>query len=574
MDDSGYGSPTQHSETVEEKRRFYLKTPSSKYPVLVVAHCSEVIYDIISSKYPEIILNKTILLAKMKRQDGKKWVPFSLPCSFIEAESELEIRQVRSENVYNNTNNLDKTTSKPTLKHLFFVSLDRKNKTRITNFSCNKLGTNVDICVLATANQTFYQAFASDERFKDIERYRLNVKINGGVGSKVDIHDKPADHGELYLEITVSPKHQLKQSTNYSRPTSKSPSTTTEIPPSQEQGRPDSTMNELAEKLAQTSEMYIFTGNVSDLSMKAMLDQINRCVQSRVAAVVAAISRKDVNMYNKPVQSKVQFAKENIKARQVSFSKLIYPYYDSIGLIRCGELVATCFLVTNDIIATSCHVVTMITKGRHSSMRSFFSDVSVDFNYEGPRQTHEACYKYKLKPLSYEGNICSPEMDYAFLHLDVCIEGKVALGEYVRCTVPENGDVCIIGHPDGKWKKEELCPILSLDELEKRLEDKVQNLTNDPSLYICGTDIISLHRDKALLSYDVGCMFHGSSGSPVIDMDGNIVAMHTLGCYLEDRNFMEVGVKFTSIINHLIDNNHVDFVNHCFPNCFVEKMEI
>jgi V8-like Glu-specific endopeptidase len=146
--------------------------------------------------------------------------------------------------------------------------------------------------------------------------------------------------------------------------------------------------------------------------------------------------------------------------------------------------------------------------------------------------------------------------------------------------VPEQGKVCIVGHPSGQEKQDELCLILPLHEdrrsfeLERRLAEKEERYRNSPSastFYMYRSNIRRLYGDNSTLTYDVGSMFEGSSGAPIFDMKANIVALHTLGFRLEDTSIVEVGVTFKAIINHLIESGHSDFVRECFPCCWAES---
>ena len=570
MNDSGYSTPPKPAGPAPEETQFLIKTKNSNSTAdKAAARNDEILGHVVLRKVPEMKLDNTLLWAKLRGHDGKIfWVPFSLPCGFIQMKTEIEWEKI-SGKVYDYVINLDHAKpyskpqselTKPSSCKLFFVSLNRKHKTAITHVDRKILGRDVDICVIASPDQTFKEAFMKDGRFKNIERFTLGEKVEGGVGPTVDINDKIGTFGGVVLEVAVKRTAQPSH-TKLDCPTSAESSSTKDgATVEQDVSQSSKKLNELRKE----NVVYVFPKSVSELSTEEMLYEMEQCFRARALDTLVGPKNRGAKEVEKSFEklAKIQLAKYFIgSARPVAVSKLIHNFFDSVGYIRCGSVEATCFLVSNAMIATSYHVIAMMEKTGQSQ----YSNAFAYFNYEKHGEKNSLSNGYKLRPLSYEGNVMSEEFDYAFLFLEDFLQETLTLGQFVKCKEPQEGNMFIIGHPNGDAKKDEICPILPLHELENRLAD--------PSFYLCRSEIRNLYHDESALSYDVGCMFEGSSGSPVFDMDGSIVAIHTLGYRFGARNVMEVGLKCRAFIDDLERRGLLEFVAEHFPFCYVENME-
>jgi hypothetical protein len=255
----------------------------------------------------------------------------------------------------------------------------------------------------------------------------------------------------------------------------------------------------------------------------------------------------------------------------------------------CGTVQATGFLVSNDMIVTNWHVVRDIEDARKSSTPFDHSEVRVYFHHEENGVPLFNGNGHMLKPLSYEGNVICDQLDYSFLFLEECVEGILVLGDRVIGKVPEQGKVCVVGHPRGETKQEELGLILPLHngrrlvELQKRYNENEVNCRINPSgcamanegkaTQICvhsleqQTYLQKLATSESVITYDVGSMFEGSSGGPVFDMKGNIVALHTGGFRTPISSIVEYGVTFKKIIANLKESGRSQFVREHFSSC-------
>ena len=588
MNDSGYCSSLNVSAEAADDEGNYLllKTKRSKSMAnRVFPRNEETIADLVSQKIPKIDVKNTVFLAKLRGHQGIKWVPFSLPCGLIEKKTEIEWEQMR-ENIYKFVTSLDSTKSysKPQTEHVkppgckvFFVSPKKKYETEITHLPRKKYGRDADICVIAHPDLTCKEALINDGRFKNVESFTLKTKVEGGGGHIVELNDMAADLGAVVLQVSctkVKPATPSKsdskakdsaQSSDTIDPATLTSLTTYDRTALERDG--PILESEFAVKLGKNNAVYVFSRSVRELSTKEMLEEMEKCLRLRNSFPNATESIKSVQ----------KFANKHIIARPVAFSKTIGKYFDSVGFLKCGSIEATSFLVSKTIIATNYHVAVEILKCQNDPLsRKYHEDVFVHFDYEYSGQKSALSNGFKIIPFSYESIELqgSEEFDYVFLLPEKPVEDKLTLGQFVRSKTPERGNVCIIGHPGGNVKQDEVCPLLPFDEIERRCEEEERcRRLHDPSFYICRMDIENRVANNSRLLYDVGNMFHGSSGSPVLDMSGYIVGLHTLGYTDGTYVHMEVAVKFKSIIDDLLRRNRSEFVNTNFPQWECEEME-
>ncbi|XP_051751433.1 serine protease FAM111A [Ctenopharyngodon idella] len=219
-----------------------------------------------------------------------------------------------------------------------------------------------------------------------------------------------------------------------------------------------------------------------------------------------------------------------------------------------GSAIGTGFLLFDKFILTNAHVI-----GKSIDLTTVnFAEFTAVFDYEDldsqikriPVKQH-AAYSY--------GNIESGRhLDYALLELDA-VDEIPEYPELLSCCSPNHlinsGQICIVGHPHEGVKKMDPCFII---EKEKRLEaEKKHKSEND--------HLIQVMTQKSVeekwgffdnqITYD-SCFFHGSSGSPVFDVDCNLIGIHTGGYeYKKTKkttwSVMEYGFTMQPILDHI-----------------------
>ena len=332
--------------------------------------------------------------------------------------------------------------------------------------------------------------------------------------------------------------------------------------------------------------VYRFSKSSETLSSKERWDEMRNCIKRNAKSTLVDHSKR--NKYEQEIQRIVreQFASRKNVARPAKHIADIFP---SVGRIVCGTIQATCFLVTEDMVITNNHVAEDIQCQLNYSDRDGHQLITIDFDFDEPGQSN-ASGAIEVARLDDPRNIRSEALDYAFLALKSKPEGKIPLGDKVKMHVPESGLLVIVGHPDGREKLDDTCTIIPKAYRQKEVRQRVRKeetkcLENPQECYQNNNRVNNNHFDDpiksigvyndVIISYDTSNMFYGSSGSPVINMSGEIVAIHCCGLILPETetNLFEYGFTFEAIINDLKGNGFSNEVKSFFPSCEMDQTE-
>jgi V8-like Glu-specific endopeptidase len=244
-------------------------------------------------------------------------------------------------------------------------------------------------------------------------------------------------------------------------------------------------------------------------------------------------------------------ASKNVSVQKPArLNQTLASYMRSIGQIKCGRVKGTCFLVTKELILTNYHVFRMIKEERNY-LQNPNLPITVSFDYLYPEQT-EHVLTVEVDE-ERDPQLENPYLDYKFLRLkqNENLNDRVSLGPIVRNWQLSDGRVIILGHPVGKEMQEEVCVVVGYRAMHETLRKRHElftgvHMTNAAHL-LHGTGV-----NQSLLPYDTS-LFSGASGSPVFEMNGNIVAMHTQG-YLLTRNEGNIPNQQENVENQEQDN--------------------
>ncbi|KAM5317579.1 serine protease FAM111B isoform 1-T2 [Glossophaga mutica] len=219
---------------------------------------------------------------------------------------------------------------------------------------------------------------------------------------------------------------------------------------------------------------------------------------------------------------------------------------------------ATCFVFNDGYIFTCRHVVhMMVGKDTHPSL---WPDIiskcaKVTFTYEEfPLRAEEW---FSLEP---GVDVSAGDLDYAILKLRDNGNGfpPGLVGQI--SSLPSYGLIYIIGHPEGRRKEIDPCAVITLQEREWRYSQLHQREVGVVKQDATTHGVFSMFTPRSFppedyrtdtLSYDT-CFGSGSSGSPVFNADGKVVALHSFGTFYnsegKEHAFIEFGYSMDSIL--------------------------
>ena len=327
-------------------------------------------------------------------------------------------------------------------------------------------------------------------------------------------------------------------------------------------------------------ESYVYKHEAEDIKtpltneiLKDMVSDIKRRAHETL------LCRNEAGAHDERVLNlaKDSACKNASTARPARFLVRLCPLLKSVGCIVCGNVQGTCFLVKGNVVMTCLHVYMDINNERNTSENpTERKNIKVFFDYLDAGQAENVSVEVdEVQDLSY----FSLELDYVFLRLkeDPSLAGRNELGSLVRNHAVHDGLVTIVGHPEGREKLEETCVVVRSEKWSKQLVERVEEVekrrqeqdrhSGTNNLYTCKLSITSGKYNEKL-PYDTS-MFRGSSGSPVFDMNGHIIAMHAQGHPLEIDgkvySVMEFGIHFDKICKDLRRRYGEDIVREHFP---------
>ncbi|XP_028372434.1 protein FAM111A-like [Phyllostomus discolor] len=298
-------------------------------------------------------------------------------------------------------------------------------------------------------------------------------------------------------------------------------------------------------------------------------------LKKEMEKIIETFKKKIKNRQGKKLYltHKTKFGKLTKNATPVKMLKLLSHLSDSVGYLSWDnngiQGCATCFVFRGLFVFTCQHVIHDIVGNgiKPSKWADIIGQcVRVTFGYVDSQERGDYFF---IKPWF---EIFDETLDYAVLELKE--NGQpVPSGLYNGIgPVPLSGLIYIIGHPDGEAKSADGCAIVPQGQ---RVEKYQQHLPpQDSNERMQGFDehveFIHMFTQKSfeelaprtdVITYDTSFYF-GSSGSPIFDSYGSLVAMHSTGFrnyyHPEFSSVIEFGPTMESIL-HDIKKKHRDW---------------
>nr|XP_019609615.1 PREDICTED: protein FAM111B [Rhinolophus sinicus] len=290
-------------------------------------------------------------------------------------------------------------------------------------------------------------------------------------------------------------------------------------------------------------------------------------------------SRRKLSPFEQFNTFKKYFGKLTENSTSVATCERLIHLSKSVGFMKWNnngrEGNATCFVFNGGYIFTCRHVVhLMVGEG---TVPSLWPDIiskcaKVTFTYKNFSPC--AVEWFSIEP---ELKMSEGSLDYAILKLSEK-ENGFPPGLFRQVSpLPPCGLIYIIGHPEGQIKKIDGCAVVPLNERSGRYPEHYQHVAHQTATYnafpmFTQRSFLSEASSTDTLSYDT-CFSTGSSGSPVFNAFGELVALHSVGHFYKQgamvHPLVEFGYSIESILSDVKQKNEA-----LYKSLMEEKNEI
>ncbi|KAF6103271.1 family with sequence similarity 111 member A [Phyllostomus discolor] len=510
------------------------------------------------------------------------YLNLGMPLSCLPQNCHLGITFAQNKSKQNEKNQISGRHDKPSTDCVkFFIHAIGKTRKRIVKYrKLHKEG--VKLCVYAFKGETIKEAVCKDGRFLSFlenDDWKLILNLDSVVENTQCVDDLEGKLFQVEVEKRRSSRAAATQSRdlatteNYGVVTAES----RDLAATQNCDLTAFQNSELEER-----NMSVVTGEIVAQypSLKREIGKIRECFQKKI------FKRQGKKLY---LAHKTKFGKLTKNATPVEMLKCLSRLSDSVGYLSWDNNgirgCATCFVFRGLFIFTCRHVIQdIVGKGIEPSKWADIIGqcVRVTFGYEHSQETGDYFF---VKPWF---QISDETLDYAVLELKE--NGQpVPLGLYNgKCPVPLSGLIYIIGHPDGEAKSADACAVIPQAQRAQKFQEylQAQSFNEHMQGFYEHMQFIHMFTQRSfqemaprrdVITYDTSFYF-GSSGSPIFDSKGLLVAMHSAGFYNNYQpgysSIIEFGPTMESILCDIKQNHKAWYEKVCVIPQDIEMVSV
>ncbi|XP_068964157.1 serine protease FAM111A [Petaurus breviceps papuanus] len=526
----------------------------------------------------------------------KIYMNLGMPLKSLPKDSHLHITFVKSEKGQNNEVRYSQSIDKECFT--FYILGEGRKKKKIVKSNSGAKSDDY-LCVYGINGETIYEAMCNDDRFLSWVTENKWTLVEGRV--KYDNDEPVKNVADKKFEVIVNenktknlPKGQEQKGKEMTlQQNSNSEQQKDDLDTAQKGAQSTNVDGKfLKPDMAKGASEPILSGSKPKESKLCFFEQLilkiynffteeNNWIRNFFEIEVENAGIRGKKLFNLYME---QFGKVTENAMTSKSFKTLAPLVDSIGYIHLSKnenyTCGTCFVFWDRYILTCRHVLEGIIDGVDENVwaQTISENSFVTFTDEDPKHSSKIFY---IEPWF---EVSSISLDYAVLKLKGDEIPKALFKQNQSTELPCNGIIFIIGHPEGKVKKIDICTVISLADREKNclttLQDRQKpecNAANCPKnnkedrcihmFSMKSLDETGMMNCQDHLTYNTS-FFCGSSGSPVLDASGRLVAMHAAGFKYyyqgQKQSVIEYGPSIHSIHNDM-KQNHESWYNLLFP---------
>ncbi|KAG1944000.1 serine protease FAM111A-like [Pimephales promelas] len=504
---------------------------------------------------------KEILIQRPNGKVPSAAVKTDFPCCLIEEDEILDITFIQKDG---NSSTNQQTTADPSLlskrskpeKFVTFCVKKGGGPTVTCLLKSKALRRRVSyVCVFAFKGEKIKTALKRDGRFNDVIFRKTCGLYEFGMDKKHEF-SIPVDYldRKAFQVVVISKKNQPESQEDDATLVKTVPNEASDADAVENAGPSQNPVNTEQEKKQDGNTTK--STNPSKRYVAKLIDnseEIAKILRDQCEDLLETVKQRE-KLKNKSQVLKFfreEYHKSVENFLEVKKVKQLMRLSDSVCRIRFrGETVGTGFLLFDRFILTNAHVIV-----KTAPLSTHFKEYKVEFDYKGKDsikrisvKQHAICVYEKIDRGRY--------LDYALLEL-VSVKKIAQYPKLLRCyspNPPNRGQICILGYPGEGVKKMDPCIII---ERENRQEAANKHASENEHLIHVMMKVyeeqkwdFSSYENK--FTYN-SCFFHGSSGSPVFDVNCNLIGVHTGGYVykVEGWSVMDYGFTMQPILESI-----------------------